>query len=264
MIESEARGAARWIFIANPRVVNAVGIEDLERLREEVAMALRDPAAALIVLAGRSGNFCAGDNLKESRVMDRVTFRSLIAAFQELSWTVERATKPIAAFVEGYALGGGAEIALMCDFVVAERSAVVGCPEVGLGGMISNASSAFLGETLGLPRASELVLLSQRRRADDPALASLFTFVGDHDDCIGWLDRAAKQLASSPPAAVARSREALRAPGRPARMSALTEELMHAMELFELPAYKAATAVFAKKRARKGGQDDGSAAHPDR
>jgi enoyl-CoA hydratase/carnithine racemase len=264
MIESESRGAARWIFIANPRVINAVGIEDLQRLREEVEITLRDPSTALIVLAGRGGNFSSGDNLKESRVMDRLTFRSLIAAFQELSWTVEHAAKPIAAFVEGYALGGGAEIALMCDFVVAERSATVGFPEIGLGGMISNASSAFLGDALGLPRASELVLLSQRRRADDPALAALFNFVGSHDDCVGWLDRAADQLAASPPAAVARGRDALRAPGRAARMSALTQELIHAMELFELPDYKEATAAFANKHARQGGHDDRSAANPDR
>jgi enoyl-CoA hydratase len=264
MIESEPRGAARWIFIANPRVVNAVGIDDLERLRMEVEAALQDPSVALIVISGRGGNFSAGDNLKESREMDRLTFRSLIAAFQELSWAVERSPKPIAAFIEGYALGGGAEIALMCDFVVAEQSAVVGCPEIGLGGMISNASAAFLGHSLGLPRASELVLLSKRGRADDPALANLFNFVGARDDCIAWLDRATEQLAASPASAVARGREALRAPGRPARMAALTEELMHAMELFDLPAYREATSVFAKKRSAKGGQDDGSATDPDR
>jgi enoyl-CoA hydratase len=264
MIESETRGPARWVFIANPRVVNAVGIGDLERLRVEIDDACHDPSAALIVISGRGGNFSAGDNLKESREMDRLTFRSLIAAFQEVSWAVERSTKPIAAFIEGYALGGGAEIALMCDFVVAEESAVVGCPEIGLGGMISNGSAAFLGDSLGLPRASELVLLSKRGRADDPALANLFNFVGARDDCIAWLARAAEQLAGSPSSAIARGREALRAPRRQARMAALTEELMHAMELFDLPGYREATAVFAKERSTKGGQDGGPATDPHR
>ena len=245
MIETESRGPARWIFIANPKVVNAVGTADLERLREEIVSAAADDAIALIVLAGRGGNFCSGDNLKESAVMDRGAFRSLISAFQELAWAVENSPKPLAAFVEGYALGGGAEIALMCDFVVAERTATIGCPEVALSGMISNGSSAFLGQALGLARASQLVLLSERRRADDPLLAGAFNLVGSREECLKWLNGAADRLASSPPAAVHRARQALRAPGRQGRLAALTEELMQAMDLYGSPAYKQAASAFA-------------------
>jgi enoyl-CoA hydratase len=259
VIETETEGAARWVFIANPKVVNAVGIDDLQRLREAVELAAGDDSVALIVLAGRGGNFCAGDNLKESAAMDRLAFRSLISAFQELAWTVENSPKPLAAFVEGYALGGGAEIALMCDFVVAERSAVVGCPEVALGGMISNGSAAFLGQALGLARASELVLLSTRREAGDPLLAGLFNVVGSKDDCLAWLAATTERLASSPPAAVARARQVLRAPGRQARLAALTEELMHAMDLFGMPAYRQATSAFAQ-----GVRTDGPAPDTDR
>jgi enoyl-CoA hydratase/carnithine racemase len=105
MIETENRGHARWIFIANPKVINAVGTGDLEQLREKITEAAADDSVALIVLAGRGGNFCAGDNLKESAVMDRAAFRSLIAAFQELAWAVERSPKPLAAFVEVTRLG---------------------------------------------------------------------------------------------------------------------------------------------------------------
>ena len=254
MIETESHGPARWIFIANPKVVNAVGTADLEQLREEIVTAAGDESVALIVLAGRGGNFCAGDNLKESAVMDRAEFRSLIAAFQEVAWAVESSPKPLAAFVEGYALGGGAEIALMCDFVVAERGATIGCPEVALGGMISNGSSTFLTQAMGLARASQLVLLSERRRADDPAVAGLFNLVGSREECIAWLSGAADRLASSPPAAVTGARRALRAPGRETRMAALTEELMQAMDLFGSPAYREATATFAH-----GGRASGSA-----
>lgn len=246
MIETESKGAARWVFIANPRVVNAVGTHDLERLREEIVAAGADGTVALIVLAGRGGNFCSGDNLKESAVMDRASFRSLIAAFQELAWSVESSSKPLAAFVEGYALGGGAEIALMCDFAVAEEAATIGCPEVALGGMISNGSSAFLVHALGLARASQLVLLSERRRADDPSLRGLFNLVGSREECLRWLSETADRLASSPPAAVARARAAIRAPGRQARLAALTEELMQAMELYGTPAYRQAAGKFAK------------------
>lgn len=245
MIETDTLGPARWVFIANPKVINAVSTSDLEQLRAEVVRAAGDDSVALIVLAGRGGNFCAGDNLKESAAMDRTAFRGLISAFQELAWAVENSPKPLAAFVEGYALGGGAEIALMCDFVVAERSATIGCPEVSLGGMISNGSSAFLAQAVGLARASQLVLLSERRRADDPLLAGLFNLVGSREECASWLSGAADRLASSPPAAVTGARQALRAPGRQARMAALTEELMQAMDLYGSPAYKEATAAFA-------------------
>ena len=60
MIETESRGPARWIFIANPKVVNAVGTADLERLREEIVSAAADDAIALIVLAGRGAGPEAG------------------------------------------------------------------------------------------------------------------------------------------------------------------------------------------------------------
>src|SRR4029077_14227675 len=146
----------------------------------------------------------------------------------------------------GYALGGGLEMALMCDFAVAERTAKVGCPEVALGGMISNGSSAFFSQALGLARASQLVLLSERRRADDPSLSGLFNLVGSREECLEWGGEAADRRASSPPDAVTRARRALRASGRQARLAALTEELMHAMDLFGLPAYKPAAADFAK------------------
>ena len=246
MIETESHEPAKWIFIANPKVVNAVGTADLEQLRAEIDLAASDDRIALIVLAGRGGNFCSGDNLKESAVMDRSAFRSLIAAFQELAWSVENSPKPVAAFVEGYALGGGAEIALMCDFVVAEKMATIGCPEVALGGMISNGSSVLLGQTLGLARASQLVLLSERRRADDPLLSGLFNFVGPRNECIKWLRWAGDRLASSPPEAILRARKALRAGGRETRLAALTEELMQAMHLFDAPAYREATSAFAQ------------------
>ena len=256
MIETESHGPARWIYIANPKVINAVGTTDLEQLRAAMVEAAADDSVALIVLAGRGGNFCAGDNLKESAAMDRTAFRSLIAAFQELAWAVEVSPKPVAAFVEGYALGGGAEIALMCDFVVAERSATIGCPEVALGGMISNGSSAFLTQAMGLARASQLVLLSERRRADDPLFAGLFNLVGSREECVKWLSGAADRLASSPPAAVTGAREALRAPGRQARKAALAEELMQAMELFGSPAYREATAAFAHGGGARGSASD--------
>jgi len=256
VIETESHGPARWIYIANPKVINAVGTADLEQLRAALVEAAADDSVALIVLAGRGGNFCAGDNLKESAAMDRTAFRSLIAAFQELAWAVEVSPKPVAAFVEGYALGGGAEIALMCDFVVAERNATIGCPEVALGGMISNGSSAFLTQAMGLARASQLVLLSERRRADDPLFAGLFNLVGSREECVKWLSGAADRLASSPPAAVTGAREALRAPGRQARKAALAEELMQAMELFGSPAYREATAAFAHGGGARGSASD--------
>jgi enoyl-CoA hydratase/carnithine racemase len=110
--------------------------------------------------------------------------------------------------------------------------------------MISNGSAAFLGEALGMARASELVLLSTRRRADDPLFAGLFNFIGSAADCSEWLSATAERLASSPTEAVARARRALRAPGRQARLASLTEELMHAMDLFGSPAYKKATTTF--------------------
>jgi enoyl-CoA hydratase/carnithine racemase len=245
VIETERRGSATWILIANPKVVNAVGTADLEALREAISEAARDDSVALIVLAGRGGNFCSGDNLKESAAMDRGAFRSLISAFQELAWAVENSPKPLAAFIEGYALGGGAEIALMCDFVVAERTATIGCPEVALGGMISNGSSAFLTQAIGLARASELVLLSERRRADDPHLSGLFNLVGSKDECLDWIGRATDRLASSAQSAVAGARRALRAPGRQVRLAALTEELMQAMDLYGSPAYAQSTKKFA-------------------
>jgi len=256
VIETESHGPARWIYIANPKVINAVGTADLEQLRAALVEAAADDSVALIVLAGRGGNFCAGDNLKESAAMDRTAFRSLIAAFQELAWAVEVSPKPVAAFVDGYALGGGAEIALMCDFVVAERSATIGCPEVALGGMISNGSSAFLTQAMGLARASQLVLLSERRRADDPLFAGLFNLVGSREECVKWLSGAADRLASSPPAAVTGAREALRAPGRQMRKAALAEELMQAMELFGSPAYREATAAFAHGGGARGSASD--------
>lgn len=122
----------------------------------------RDDIRAVVFTGAGERAFSVGADLKERRGMDDDAWRRQHALFRDAFETLWRFPWPVIAAVRGYALGGGCELALGCDFIYAAEDAVFGLPEVTLGIMPGAGGTQFLPRAVGLRRARELVLTGAR------------------------------------------------------------------------------------------------------
>jgi enoyl-CoA hydratase/carnithine racemase len=156
----EHRGAVSWLYLNRPQALNAISMGCMKELREAL-IELRDRAETrVIVLSGKGRGFCAGADLGGS-LPDRAAppspepdFLALGTAMEDVLNNIE---KPIIAAVNGVAAGGGLELALMCDFIVAAETAKIGDAHSNFGALPGGGASARLPRVVGLNRARYLM-----------------------------------------------------------------------------------------------------------
>lgn len=153
-------GVARLQF-NRPALLNAMN----RRMMDEIIHALEtitgDPTVTVGVIAGSGRAFMAGADIKEYSLQTPEEFASFQAKGRQLYTLIEKADMPFIAAVNGFALGGGFEIALACDFIVAAASAKMGLPEVHLGLIPGGGGAQRLLHRVGIGRAKEMLLLGQ-------------------------------------------------------------------------------------------------------
>src|SRR2546422_6679015 len=148
------------VVMNRPGAMNAMSRGMITELRQAVERALSDPEVSINVLAGAGGNFCAGDDLKETEHQTAEEFLALILDLQRLTRLLLLGEKPSIAAMDGYAVGGGFELALACDFRVATTRARMGCVEARVGMVITGGTSVLLPLLVGQRAAREIILLA--------------------------------------------------------------------------------------------------------
>ncbi len=133
LVRVERDGPIAWVLFDRPEVLNAVNSEVLEQLDDAFAALAEVPELRVVVLAGSSPVFAAGADISEMAGKDVAGGRAFGFAGQRVCKRIEEFRTPVIALVEGYALGGGLELALACDFIVAASGARLGLPEVKVG-----------------------------------------------------------------------------------------------------------------------------------
>jgi enoyl-CoA hydratase/carnithine racemase len=157
------RGGAAVITIDRPDRMNALSRETLLGIGQFARAAVADPNVRAIVLTGSGDKaFCAGADLKERHGMDENSVRDQLARYRDEMGILDRSPKPVVAAINGLALGGGLELALVCDLRVATASAVLGLPETTLGIIPGAGGTQRLPRVVGEARAKELILLGRR------------------------------------------------------------------------------------------------------
>ncbi|MDB5365907.1 MAG: enoyl-CoA hydratase [Rhodospirillales bacterium] len=157
MIRAETRGAVGLITLDRPKAMNAL----CDQLFTELGIALHqfddDPAIGCIVLTGSEKAFAAGADIKEIQAK---TFQDVYAEeFITKKWEeVTKLRTPVIAAVAGYALGGGCELAMMCDFILAADTAKFGQPEITIGTIPGAGGTQRLTRFVGKSKAMEMVL----------------------------------------------------------------------------------------------------------
>src|SRR5437763_12812960 len=147
------------VVMNRPGAMNAMSRAMITELRRALEHAQSNPDVSIIVLSGAGGNFCAGDDLKESEHQSAEDFLALILDLQRLTRLLLMDEKPSIAAMDGYAVGGGFELALACDVRIASTRVRMGCVEARVGMVITGGTSVLLPRLVGQGTARAIILM---------------------------------------------------------------------------------------------------------
>jgi enoyl-CoA hydratase/carnithine racemase len=221
-ILAETRGPVGLAELNRPDARNALLPELMEELAAMCERWDEDPGIRCIVIAGSDEWFAAGADIKA--MADR-TFAETLTSPTARFWPRLAAVRtPLVAAVSGYALGGGCELALACDMIVASETAEFGQPEILLGIIPGGGGTQRLARVMGKQRAMELVLTGRRIGAEEAQRLGIVNSVASKRE---WLDAAlelAGVVASRPPLAVRLGKQAVLAADETSLSAGLDQE----------------------------------------
>ena len=205
----EQRGAVTLITLNRPQALNALNSQVLAELGEAIAAFDADPAQGCAVLTGSEKAFAAGADIKE---MSGQGFAEMYGQNFFAGWDRFAATrKPIIAAVAGYALGGGCEVAMMCDFIIAADTAKFGQPEIKLGVSPGMGGSQRLTRAVGKAKAMEMCLTGRMMDAAEAERAGLVSRIVPAGKLIDEAVKTAATIAGMAPLAVLANKEMVNA-----------------------------------------------------
>lgn len=198
------RGAVRTITINRPDKLNALNLATLQELDTAFRAAREDAAVRVVVLAGSGEKaFVAGADIAELAALSPIQAQAFSRAGQNLMRAMERQTKPVIARIQGFALGGGMELAMSCHLRIASEKARLGQPEINLGVIPGFGGTQRLTRLAGRSAALELCLLGQPIDAARALALGVLTRVVAPDALDAEVTAVADQLAASAPIAMA-------------------------------------------------------------
>ena len=228
LVAAETRGAVGLAQLDRPDARNALSPDLIAELGALLERFDADPDVRCIVIAGGEEWFAAGADIK---VMAERTLVETLEAESARFWPLVASLRtPLVAAVSGYALGGGCELALACDMIVASETAEFGQPEILLGIIPGGGGTQRLARVMGKQRAMELVLTGRRIDAQEAYALGIVNTVAPGGE---WLTAAlelAEVIARRPPLAVRFAKQAVLA----AEETPLSAGLAQERRLFEL------------------------------
>ncbi|NVO84573.1 enoyl-CoA hydratase-related protein [Hymenobacter terrestris] len=207
LVTPQARPQVALIQLNRPKELNALNLQ----LMQEVAAALKeldkDPEVRVIVLTGNERAFAAGADIKQ---MAGRTAIDMLLIDQFSTWDqIRRTTKPLIAAVSGFALGGGCELCMTCDMIVASETAKFGQPEIRIGTMPGAGGTQRLTRAIGKARAMEMVLTGEPMGAEEAARHGLVNRVVPVGQYLEEAFRLAASIAKMSPIAARLAKESV-------------------------------------------------------
>jgi len=246
IVETPAAGVA-LIRLNRPEALNALNSQLLGELGEALDAAEADEAVRCVVLTGSERAFAAGADIKE---MSDKSYAQMFAQnfFGAAGQRVERFRKPIIAAVAGYALGGGCELAMLCDFIIAAETAKFGQPEINLGVMPGIGGTQRLPRAVGKAKAMDMVLTARMMDAAEAERAGLVSRIVPADKLIDEAVAAASKIAAQSPLAVMMNKELVNAAFETTLATGVAVERRLFHSLFAFEDQKEGMAAFIDKR----------------
>ncbi len=203
----ETRGHVGLITLNRPKALNALNAALIDELNLALDAYEADSNVRAIVITGSERAFAAGADVNE---MSEKSFIDVLRDdFIEPWERVTRCRKPVIAAVAGYALGGGCELAMMCDTIIAAETAKFGQPEITLGTIPGSGGTQRLTRAVGKAKAMEMILTGRMMDAEEAERAGLVSRVVPAEDVVDEAIKVAERIADMSMPAVAMAKEAV-------------------------------------------------------
>lgn len=207
-ILAETRGRVRLLTLNRPQAMNALNRQMARELISAAQEADTDPEIGCLVVTGSERAFAAGADIREMVTKDFATMHQLDWFAEWESFSAIR--KPIIAAVSGHALGGGCELALMCDFIIAAENVRFGQPEIKLGVMPAMGGSQRLARLIGQSKTMDMCLTGRTLDASEAERSGLVARVVPTQDLLEETIRAAETIAAMSLPAIMSIKDAVR------------------------------------------------------
>jgi enoyl-CoA hydratase len=245
----EDRGAVRWITLNRPDKLNALNAETIDELHMAFEAAAREEAVRVVVLTGAGPKaFVAGADIAQMQGLRPVQARDFSRRGQQLMSRIEQLGKPVIAMVNGFALGGGLELAMACHLRIAAETAKLGQPEINLGLVPGFGGTQRLLRLCGRGAALELCLLGQPVDAARALALRLVTAVHPAAELEAETMRVATQLAGAAPQALRAILDAIVAGGESSLAVGLEFETQAFALCFSTDDMREGTSAFLARR----------------
>ncbi len=206
IVEKQDNGIA-IVKLNRPKVLNALNRQLMGELRDALEELDDDKNVKVIVITGNERAFAAGADIKEMAPKGAI---DMYLEDQFRTWdAIRRIRKPLIAAVSGYALGGGAELAMMCDIIVASDTAQFGQPEIKIGVIPGAGGTQWLPRIIGKSRAMEIILTGRMFSAKEAYEWGLVSKIVPAEIYLEEALKLAEQIANMPPVAVQLAKEAI-------------------------------------------------------
>lgn len=200
------KGTVMHIVLNRPGVLNALNRSLVDELGHAVGMIGVEGSARVLIISGSGGNFAAGADV--APMIDLSPVEAEAFCFNDVFNAIEALQVPVIAAIAGFALGGGMELALACDFRICGKNAKMGFPEIKLGIFPGAGGTQRLPRLIGVGRAREMIYLGETIDADTALQYGLCNRVVAGDP-VDEAMRMAETLVFRPPVALARVKEVI-------------------------------------------------------
>ena len=246
LVEPQHAEHVALITINRPNELNALNLELMLEIKESLAQLDKDDRVRCIVITGNERAFAAGADIKQMAGRSAI---DMLKIDQFSTWEAIRSTKkPIIAAVSGFALGGGCELTMLCDMIVASETAQFGQPEIRIGVMPGAGGTQLLTRAVGKARAMEMVLTGRFISADEALAAGLVNKVVPVELYLDEAVKLARSIATMAPLAVQLAKEAVNKAYELPLQEGLAFERKNFYTLFATSDQKEGMAAFVEKR----------------
>ncbi|HOP48017.1 MAG TPA: enoyl-CoA hydratase/isomerase family protein [Desulfobacteraceae bacterium] len=192
-----------WIKMNRPSKLNALTSAMLDSFQQAILKANLDDDIRVIAIVGSERAFCAGADIEEEQTMDASDALAFSIRGQNLCQALQLSMKPVVAVIDGYALGGGLEMALACDFRISSKDGLFGFPEVTLGVTTGWGGATNLVKMIGPSKAKELLMLGKIISAEEAYQLGIISELVPADQLIAAASELAEKLSSLPASSLA-------------------------------------------------------------
>ncbi len=245
-IISETRDAVGIITLNRPKALNALNAQLIDELNQALSGFQEDAAIGCVIITGSEKTFAAGADIREMK--DKSFTDVYLGNFLSAWDRVSEIRKPMIAAVSGYCLGGGCELALMCDFIIAADTAKFGLPEITLGIIPGSGGTQRLARSIGKAKAMEMILTGRLIEAAEAESCGLVSRIVAPDKLLDETVTTAAKIATFSQPVVVMAKEAVNRAFETSLAEGLRFErrLIHSM--FALEDQKEGMSAFIEKR----------------